>query len=233
MNNDKFLEERLESINERITKTCQRTGCDKQISILPVSKTFNSEIIAKTIQVLKMKRFGENRAQEIKTKYHDLLEHNIEWVMIGNLQLNKVNSIINCIGEIQSLDRLELAKAINNQLQKNNKTIKALVQIKTSPEPTKHGIYPDDLLTFLQKISDNFPRIKISGLMTVAELTEDKDKIRSCFRTIRKLRDKISKYNIASVNMDNLSMGMSKDFEIAIEEGSTEIRLGSILFGHR
>ncbi|AGF47194.1 putative TIM-barrel fold enzyme [Candidatus Kinetoplastibacterium desouzaii TCC079E] len=233
MNNKLSIQERFEFINNKIIKICQRIGRkENQISILPVSKNFTCNNIQEA-QLLGFKRFGENRTQEIHSKYKELINKNIKWVMIGHLQKNKIKDIIEYIEEVQSLDSLELAQNLNNYLQKQNKTLNVMVQIKTSPEPSKYGLNPSDLISFLHKISDTTTHIKVIGLMTIAELTSDQNRIRECFRLTRKLLEQASKYNMPSVNLEHLSMGMSNDFEIAIEEGATEIRLGSSLFGNR
>jgi pyridoxal phosphate enzyme (YggS family) len=148
------------------------------------------------------------------------------------LQTNKAKEVARWASEVQSLDRLELAEALDRRLQMEGRAIDVLVQVKTSPEETKSGLEPSQLADFLKALS-GIATLRVKGLMTMAILSEDKQAVRHCFRQLRQLRDDMSALNIPNISLDRLSMGMSGDFEIAIEEGSTEIRVGTAIFGTR
>ena len=135
--------------------------------------------------------------------------------------------------EVQSLDRVELADALHRRLQNEGRTLDVLVQVKTSSEPSKFGMEPEEVGPFLRRIASEYPTLRVQGLMTLAVNSPDADEVRACFRALRELRDGLVQENIPGVALDRLSMGMSGDFELAIEEGSTEVRIGSAIFGAR
>ena len=177
--------------------------------------------------------FGENKAQELTTKYESLPK-DIEWHMIGHLQTNKVKYIVPFVSLIHSVDSLKLLLEINKQAEKINKTVNCLLQIYIAAEDTKFGFSEDEAVQLLQ--SDEFrvlKSIRITGLMGMATLTADQVQIRKEFKSLKTLFDKIKALNIPSVEMKELSMGMSSDYKIAIEEGSTLIRVGTAIFGGR
>ncbi len=224
---------RLQHIQARIEQATIKAGRDPgSVSLLPVSKTFGEDALREAM-ACGLQRFGENKVQEIVTKQGLLSDSPINWVMIGHLQTNKARDIARHASEIQSLDRLSLAQALERRLQTEGRSIDALVQIKTSPEPSKYGMAPDELPGFLREVSRSMPSLRIQGLMTLAINAKDTDAVRACFRLLRQCRDQMRAEAIDGITMDRLSMGMSGDFEIAIEEGSTEIRIGTALFGNR
>lgn len=224
---------RLHHIRQRIEQATLKAGREAgSVALLPVSKTFGESAI-QAAMACGLHRFGENKVQEIVAKQELLAGTPAQWVMIGHLQSNKARDVARYACEIQSLDRLSLATALERRLQHEGRSIDALVQIKTSPEPSKYGMAPEDLPAFLREVSRNMPGIRIQGLMTLAINAKDRDAVRACFRTLRELRDRMRDEAIDGINMDRLSMGMSGDFEIAIEEGSTDIRIGTALFGNR
>ena len=157
----------------------------------------------------------------------------LQWVLIGHLQTNKAKEAARDAAEVQSLDRLELAEALQRRLDLQGRVIDALVQVKTSAEDSKSGLAPAELPTFLRAVARDYPALRIKGLMTLAVNSDDPQAVRACFRQLRELRDQMRGEGIANVELNRLSMGMSGDFELAIEEGSTEIRVGSALFGAR
>lgn len=223
---------RIEQIKARIAQACLRVGRNPaDVTLLPVSKTFDDQAIRQAV-ALGYKRFGENRTQEIAQKAPLLADCDIQWVVIGQLQTNKAKEVARLAHELQSLDRLELAEALDRRLQLEGRTIDVLVQVKTSPEETKAGLDPKDLIPFLRQLS-GFQTLRVRGLMTMAILSEDQSAVRRCFAQLRELRDHARQEAIQGIELDRLSMGMSGDFEIAIEEGSTEIRVGSAIFGSR
>ncbi|HBT33414.1 MAG TPA: YggS family pyridoxal phosphate-dependent enzyme [Pusillimonas sp.] len=224
------FQERLSSIQTRISEACRR--CNRtpaEVQLLPVSKTFDANAVRQVFS-LGQHRFGENRVQEIRDKAPLLDDLPVEWVLIGHLQTNKAKDAAQLVTEVQSLDRLSLAQALDKRLKKLDKTLSVLIQIKTSPEPSKFGLEPSQLLSFLEELKA-YPTLKPVGLMTLAVNSDNEEHVRACFRSLRALRDQAVQAGHHAVQ--RLSMGMSGDFEWAIEEGSTEVRIGSLLFGER
>lgn len=223
---------RVQGIRDRMALACARAGRDPgAVALLPVSKTFGVEAIREAVS-LGFRRFGENRTQELVQKAPALADCNIEWVIIGHLQTNKAKEVARYASELQSLDRLDLAQALDRRLQLEGRQIDVLVQVKTSDEETKSGLAPAELIPFLREVA-RIPTLRVRGLMTIAALSEDAGVARRCFAALRQLRDQARLEGIDGISLDRLSMGMSGDFEIAIEEGSTEIRVGSAIFGAR
>lgn len=224
---------RLEHVQRRIREAAQQAGRNPaDITLLPVSKTFGEAAIREAMDC-GLQRFGENKVQEIVAKQALLADTPAQWVMIGHLQTNKARDVARYATEIQSLDRLSLATALERRLQAEGRSIDALVQVKTSPEPSKYGLAPEELPGFLREVAQNMPSLRIKGLMTMAINDKNPEAIRACFRLLRQLRDQMREEAIDGIHMEKLSMGMSGDFAIAIEEGATEIRIGTALFGHR
>ncbi len=174
--------------------------------------------------------FGENRAQELLNKIPQL-PTDVRWHFIGHLQTNKVKSVVGEINLLHSLDRLELAQEIQKQAEKKNVTVNALLQVNTSEEATKSGARPDAAEALFEKII-SFGRLHLQGFMTIGPLTEDENKIRDSFKKLKGLRDKLQT-EFPPTHLSHLSMGMSSDFETAIEEGATMIRVGTAVFGER
>jgi pyridoxal phosphate enzyme (YggS family) len=224
---------RLALIRQRINDAALRAGrSPDDITLLPVSKTFGEDAIREAVRA-GVHRFGENKAQEIRSKFEPLADCGISWVMIGHLQTNKAKDIARMADEVQSLDRMDLALALDRRLQQEGRAIDVLVQVKTSIEPSKYGLAPEALPDFLRRIARETPTLRVRGLMTLAINEQDDDAVRACFRTLREARDRARSEGIDGIELDRLSMGMSGDFEIAIEEGSTEVRIGTALFGGR
>lgn len=224
---------RLALLRQRIGDAALRAGrSPDEISLLPVSKTFGEDSIREAVSA-GIHRLGENKAQEIRSKFEPLADCGISWVMIGHLQTNKAKDIARMADEVQSVDRMDLAIALDRRLQQEGRAIDVLVQVKTSIEPSKYGLPPEELPDFLRRVSRETPTLRVRGLMTLAINAHDQDAVRACFRTLREWRDRARGEGIEGVELDRLSMGMSGDFEIAIEEGSTEVRIGTALFGGR
>ena len=233
MNSESSIASRLAQVQARIRDAALKAERPADsVALLPVSKTLGEEAIRAAVQA-GMHRFGENKAQEIRSKYEPLADCNIDWVMIGHLQTNKAKDVARMASEIQSLDRLDLAIALDRRLQQEGRSIDALVQIKTSSEPSKYGLPPEELPGFLRQVAHDFPTLRIKGLMTLAINVTDETEVRACFRKLRELRDQMRQEAIDGIEMERLSMGMSGDFEVAIEEGSTEVRIGTAIFGGR
>ena len=174
-------------------------------------------------------RFGENKVQEIRDKAAPLADCGIDWVMIGHLQTNKANVVARLASEVQSLDRLELAEALDRRLQHEGRAIDVLVQVKTSTEPSKYGLTPEQLPGFLDTLR-GYATLRVRGLMTLAIHSTDPVEVRGCFRRLRELRDQAV---LQGHDLPKLSMGMSGDFPLAIAEGATEVRIGTAIFGRR
>jgi pyridoxal phosphate enzyme (YggS family) len=223
---------RVQGIRERMARACGRVGRDPaEVTLLPVSKTFDDLAIREAV-AMGFRRFGENKTQEIAQKAPLLQDCDVQWVVIGHLQTNKAKDVARLAHELQSLDRLELAEALDRRLQSEGRSIDVLVQVKTSPEESKSGLDGPGLVSFLRQLT-RFDTLKVQGLMTMAVLSEEEHAVRACFAQLRLLRDRARQEAIQGIALDRLSMGMSGDFELAIEEGSTEIRIGSAIFGSR
>lgn len=226
------LAARVTNVEQQIADACGRAGRDRaEVTLLPVSKTFGADAI-RAMVALGYKRFGENRLQEIAQKAPELADCDIEWVVIGSVQTNKAKEVAKYASELQSLDRMALAEALDKRLAPLNRTLKVLVQVKTSPEETKSGLEPSELIPFLKELA-KFPTLKVEGLMTMAVLSDNEKAVRQCFQKLRECRDQARTAAIAGISLDRLSMGMSGDMALAIEEGSTEVRVGTAIFGSR
>jgi PLP dependent protein len=217
------------AVRARVDEACRAVGRDPaEVAVLPVSKTFGPEAI-RAAMALGLRRFGENKVQEIRDKAAALADASIEWVVIGHLQTNKAKDVARLATEVQSLDRLELAEALHHRLQALGRGLDVLVQVKTAREDTKSGLPPEELLGFLEQLQA-YPSLRVRGLMTLATLSDDEAEIRACFRQLRELRDQCAADGHA---LPRLSMGMSADFPLAIAEGATEVRIGTAVFGRR
>lgn len=217
------------TVRGRVDEACRAVRRDPaDVTVLPVSKTFGSDMVRAAMS-LGLRRFGENKVQEIKEKVEALDDHAIEWVVIGHLQTNKAKDVARLASEVQSLDRLELAEALHRRLEGMGRRLNVLVQVKTAREETKYGLPADDLPGFLERLR-GYPTLRVRGLMTMATLSEDPAEVRACFRQLRELRDRCEAKGYA---LPRLSMGMSSDFPLAIAEGATEVRIGTAIFGRR
>ena len=212
-------------IKKRLESFYQELG--KDISIVAVSKTKTIEDIMSAYNS-GQRLFGENRVQELTNKYSNLPK-DIKWNMIGNLQSNKVKYIASFVDLIHSLDSLKLAKEINKQAEKNNRVIDCLVQIKISKEETKHGVSFENFDEFYKNVK-SLKFINITGLMGMASFTDDKNLIKDEFKSISSLYKKLK---LVDKNFKYLSIGMSNDYNLAINEGGNMIRIGSRIFGER
>ncbi|RLQ95817.1 YggS family pyridoxal phosphate-dependent enzyme [Falsibacillus albus] len=218
--------DKMAVIQEEIDEACRRSGRNPgEIEIIAVTKYVSVER-AKEALSAGLKNLGENRDDGLLEKWDALGEGPI-WHFIGSLQTRKVKNIINKVQYIHSLDRLSLAKEINKRA---DKPMKCFVQVNTSGEESKHGLDPEDVINFVEQLMD-FPNISIVGLMTMAPFSEDRDEIRKCFAQLKDIQTAIKKLQLANAPCEELSMGMSNDFQIAIEEGATFIRIGTSLVG--
>ncbi|HLU78687.1 MAG TPA: YggS family pyridoxal phosphate-dependent enzyme [Burkholderiaceae bacterium] len=233
MTQDSCIATRIAQVRQRIEELTLAAGRPSgSVQLLAVSKTFGVDAIRDAMAAGQI-RFGENKAQEIREKSQELADTNVRWVMIGHLQTNKARDIARHAHEIQSLDRVELAQALERRLQQEGRVLDALVQVKTSSEPSKFGLDPAELEDFLAYLSNEAPSLRVQGLMTMAVNDDDREAVRACFRRLRELRDAADRKAIPGISLGRLSMGMSGDYDLAIAEGSTEVRIGSAIFGDR
>lgn len=217
----------VEKLKNEICQVCKLSGRNPDdILIVAASKYADTEQLKQVLE-LGISHFGENRAEELLKKY-DVIGDDAIWHFIGHLQSRKVKIVVPLVEYIHSIDSLSTLKKINEEANKNNKVQKVLIEINISGEDSKFGIYPGKLEDFLMGAKD-FSGIKIAGLMTMAPLTDDFDFIRIIFKKLRILMETFNE-KFKSLNMKELSMGMSNDFKIAIEEGATMIRVGSSIF---
>lgn len=218
-------------VKEEVKKACLKSGRNSdEITIIAVSKTIDTERINYAVEC-GLLNLGENKVQEVMDK-HDSVDKNVKWHLIGHLQTNKVKYIIDKVELIHSVDSVKLAEEINKRAEKNNLIKDVLVQINVAMEETKFGINIEDAIDFVKSISV-FNNIRIKGLMTIAPYYEDTEMVRPIFRQLKEKFDQLAQMNIPNTEMKYLSMGMSNDYKIAIEEGANMVRIGTAIFGKR
>ena len=224
-----IIKNNIRIIKEKIKKAALKTNRNpEKIKLVAVTKTVTIEQIKEAINA-GIKIIGENKVHEAKEKYH-ILTAEIEWHLVGHLQTNKVKYAVEIFDLIHSVDSVKLAKEINKRSLQFGKISNVLIEVNVSGEDTKYGIKPEEAELFIKKISE-FPRISVRGLMTIAPMVKDKEETRPYFGKLRELSEEIKSKNIRNVKMDYLSMGMTEDFEIAIEEGANMVRIGRGIFG--
>jgi len=226
-----YLKQNIQQIKTRIKAAAERSGRNwKDIHLIAVTKNFSAEVVQEAVEngiVL----LGENRVQEAKSKI-EVVKGNVKWHLIGHLQRNKVKTAIHMFSMIQSLDSFHLAEEIQKRAEQAERVIDVLVQVNIGREKTKYGIDPDETESFIEKIS-LLPNLKIRGLMAIAPFKENPEDVRTYFRHLFNVFETIKQKPIRNVNMKYLSMGMSNDFEVAIEEGANMVRIGTGIFGTR
>ncbi|MDK2798633.1 MAG: dependent protein [Clostridiales bacterium] len=227
------LKDNIHHVNARITQAAKRANRDpEEIMLIAVTKTVDADIINDAID-LGIKNIGENKVQEICHKY-DLINNkqDIKWHLIGHLQTNKVKYIIDKVDLIHSVDTLKLAIEINKRAQKIDKIMEILVQVNVAKEESKFGVSIEQCNNLIEQIS-KLSNVKIKGLMTIAPYTKNPEDVRPYFRQLKDLSIDIKRKNYDNVDMEYLSMGMTGDFEVAIEEGANIVRIGTAIFGER
>lgn len=218
--------ENLIQIKQRIENACKNSNRNSEdIQIIAVTKYVTNERAAEAMEA-GIKHFGENRVEGIQAKF-DYFQDKVHYHFIGTLQSRKVKEILPYIEMIHSLDRESIAKEINKR---SERVIPCFVQVNTSGEDSKQGLDPSEVETFIEKLA-NYPKVQVVGLMTMAPLTENLSALRKTFSSLRELKEKIEGKGLSYAPCHFLSMGMSNDFEIAIEEGATHVRIGSALVG--
>lgn len=226
-----MVTENLKKVHENIVRACEKAGRDpKEVTLISVSKTKPLPMLEEAYAA-GSRDFGENKVQEITEKYPCLPE-DIRWHMIGHLQRNKVKYIIDKVFLIHSVDSLRLAQEISNQAGKKQVIADILIEVNIAGEESKFGISREETLRLVEEIS-KLPHIHIKGLMTIAPFVTNPEDNREYFREIRKLSVDIERKNIDNVSMSVLSMGMTGDYMVAIEEGATMVRVGTGIFGER
>lgn len=219
------VRENFETITREIAETCKQVGRNAdEVKLIAVTKYVSDARVEETIEA-GITDFAENRPQnyvERKDKYSDKT-----WHLIGSLQTRKVRDVINEVDYFHALDRDSLAKEIEKRAEKE---IKCFVQVNVSGEESKHGLTLEEAIDFIKAL-EQYSKIKIVGLMTMAPFVEDEEILRNCFRKLRQLRDEVKGLNLLYAPCEFLSMGMSNDYKIAIEEGATHIRVGTALVG--
>jgi len=225
------IADNIASIQERISKSALRAGRDPaEIRLVAASKTISAESIQEAIAA-GVTILGENYMQEARNKIARI-EKQVEWHFIGHLQSNKAKYAVDLFSMIQSVDRLALAEELGQEANKRGKIVPVLIQVNISGEESKSGIDPQETLQLLERIAA-LQHLAVQGLMTMPPWFEDPEDARPYFSAMRKLREKLSREKIPGVALQELSMGMSGDFEVAIEEGATLVRIGTAIFGPR
>lgn len=223
--------ENLEEVNKRILCACEKAGRDpKEVTLIAVSKTKPASMLEEAYGA-GVRDFGENKVQELCEKYKELPQ-DIKWHMIGHLQRNKVKQIIGKTVLIHSVDSLRLAEQIEEEAGKQDLIIDILLEINVAEEDSKFGFKLEEAESAILKIA-TFPHVRIKGLMTIAPFVEKSEENRSVFKKLRQFYVDMQSKNIDNVNMSLLSMGMTGDYEVAIEEGATLVRVGTGIFGTR
>ncbi|HLR33971.1 MAG TPA: YggS family pyridoxal phosphate-dependent enzyme [Tissierellales bacterium] len=227
----KNLQENILEIQANIEESLDKVGRTKdEVTLIAVTKTVDVDLIQKSLD-LGLNNIGENRVQELQRKYEEIGDK-ATWHMIGHLQTNKVKYILDKVSLIHSLNRISLAKELNKRAKDTNKIIETLIQVNVAEEESKFGFKTGEVIPFIESIL-SMENIKIKGLMTIAPYAEDPEEVRYVFRELRNLKETIESRNYKEVDMKYLSMGMTNDYKVAIEEGSNMVRIGTALFGKR
>lgn len=222
----------LDAVQGRIAAAAERAGRSAdEVRLLPVSKTVPEERVRMAIAA-GMHQLGENKVQEAKRKSENLADLDVSWAVVGHLQTNKARDVAAFAAEFQALDSLRLAEALDRRLQAAGRSLDVFVQVNTSGEESKYGLSPDEVPAFLAALP-RFETLRVQGLMTLALFSSDLERVRACFVRLRTLRDRARDTDPDLIGPGELSMGMSGDFEVAIDEGATCVRVGQALFGSR
>lgn len=222
----------LTEVRDHIASAAARAGRDPQeIRLLPVSKTVPEDRL-RAAYAAGMTQLGENKVQEAYSKAQAMADLEVHWAMIGPLQSNKTRDVAEFAHEFQALDRIRIARRLDAQLEEFGRTLDVYVQVNVSGEDTKSGLEPQDVEDFLDQLRE-FETLKMQGLMTMAVHTDDEHLIRQNFAALRQLRDDLRARRPELIGEGGLSMGMTNDYQIAIEEGATVVRVGTAIFGAR
>lgn len=226
-----MIRENIESVEREITEACERAGRDRsEVTLIAVSKTKPVEML-KDAYDAGARDFGENKVQELLEKI-PAMPRDVRWHMIGHLQRNKVKSIVGKVFMIHSVDSLRLAEEISKEAVRQQVTVRILLEVNVAGEESKFGATVQEALALVENVA-KLPGIRIEGLMTIAPYVEDPEENRPFFKKLKHLSVDINSKNIDNVSMNVLSMGMTGDYSTAVEEGSTYVRIGTGIFGHR
>lgn len=226
-----MVKENLEEVERRINEACARVNRDRsEVTLIAVSKTKPVSMVKEAMDC-NIIEFGENKVQELTNKYEQLPK-SLHWHLIGHLQRNKVKYIVDKVCLIHSVDSYKLAETISTEAGKKETNVKILIEVNVSEEESKFGVSVSEAVELAEQIS-KLPNICIEGLMTIAPFVENPEENRQYFKKLKQLAVDIEEKNIDNVNMSVLSMGMTGDYEVAIEEGATMIRVGTGIFGER
>lgn len=226
-----MLLDNLKDVEERIQAACDRSGRKREdVLLVAVSKTKPVEMIEE-VMTAGIVDFGENKPQELRDKY-EVLPQNLRFHMIGHLQTNKIKYVIDRVVLIHSIDSIHLAEAVNAEAKKHNRIMPILVEVNVAQEESKSGFLVEKTENAIREIA-KLSNIRVEGLMTIAPFVENAEENRQYFVKLRKLSVDIAAKNIDNVTMHHLSMGMTGDYEVAIEEGATMVRVGTGIFGER
>lgn len=219
-------------VRRRMAAACARAGRPAEtVRLLPVTKTLPIERV-RAVVAAGYDRLGENKVQEAKTKAEALADLPVRWSLIGHLQSNKAKYVARFVDEFQALYSLKVAEALDRHLQSEGRSLDVLVQVNTSAEPSKFGLEPAAVPAFARALPA-YSALRVRGLMTLALFSSDQTRVRACFRLLRDVRARLRQDGAGGLDWSELSMGMSGDFEAAIEEGATVVRVGQALFGPR
>ena len=222
----------LMAVQQRITETCTRCGRDSNaVRMIAVTKTVSAETVRGAIQAGAV-LFGENYIQEAREKCGMLAEYPVSWHFIGHLQTNKAKYAVKLFDLIHTVDSLRLATELDREARKIGKVQKILIQVNIGKEASKSGVDAESTEMLILSLA-TFPNLSVRGLMVIPPFFDEPERVRPHFRGLRELRDSLNKSGIVGVSLDELSMGMTGDFEAAIEEGATMVRIGTAIFGER
>lgn len=226
-----MIAENLQQVRNNIKRACEAVGRDPdEVTLVAVSKTKPVEMLKEAYDA-QTRVFGENKVQEIMDKY-DRLPDDVQWHMIGHLQRNKVKYIVDKVAMIHSVDSLRLAETIEQEAAKHDIRVPVLVEVNVAQEDSKFGLKVDEVLPFIEQAAQ-LPHLEIKGLMTIAPYVENPENNREIFRQLKKLSVDIEDKNINNITMSVLSMGMTGDYEVAVQEGATMVRVGTGIFGEK
>lgn len=226
------LKENLARVEERVRYACERAGRQREdVCLVAVTKTYPVEIIRQAYD-LGLRHFGENKVQELREKELEL-PADVQWHMIGHLQSNKAKYIAPFVHLVHALDSIDTAKELSKRAEQHGRNIPVLLEVNVSGEASKHGVRREEIFSLIDGVLREAPALELQGLMTVASFEEEPEHTRPQFAALRQLKEEVERRHTELTSFRHLSMGMTNDFEVAIEEGATIIRIGSALFGAR
>jgi pyridoxal phosphate enzyme (YggS family) len=229
---DRMIAQNLEEVRKKISDAAFRSGrMPQDITLIAVSKTFGTTAILQAAEA-GQRDFGENYVQELEQKRRELTARELRWHFIGHLQSNKVKQIVPHVALIHSVDSIHLAREIEKQADRLKRQVEILIELHTTDEATKFGVHPGKAVELIKALA-GFKGVRISGLMTMGPFSDNPDDSRHCFQQLVELEKKIKQEGIENVSLIHRSMGMTHDFEVAIEEGATMVRIGTAIFGKR